>query len=69
VANAFGERPVLKVMYSALIRASDGWRWIQVKPFETKQLEAVGAELVAEHRHRYEPASTKSEGVSPSRRS
>jgi transposase-like protein len=67
VANAFGERAVLKLMYAALIRASEGWRGIQVKPYETKQLEAVGAELDAEYRHRHEPASTKSEGVSPSR--
>ena len=69
VANAFGERAVLKLMYAALIRASESWRGIQVKPFETKQLEAVGSELDAEHRRRHEPTRTKSEGVSPSRKS
>jgi transposase-like protein len=26
VANAFGERAVLKLMYAALIRASESWR-------------------------------------------
>ena len=49
VANAFGERAVLKLMYAALIRASETWRGVQVNPFELKQLEAVGAELDAEH--------------------
>jgi transposase-like protein len=69
VANAFGERAVLKLMYAALIRASESWRGIQIKPFETKQLEAVAAELDAEHRRRHEPTRTKSEGASPSRTS
>ena len=69
VSNAFGERAVLKLMYAALIRASETWRGIQVKPFETKQLEAVGAELDTEHRRRHNPTRTKSEGVSPSRKS
>ena len=69
VANAFGERAVLKLMYAALIRASESWRGIQIKPFETKQLEAVGAELDADHRRRHEPTKTPSEGVSPSRKS
>lgn len=69
VANAFGERAVLKLMYAALIRASESWRGIQIKPFEMKQLEALGAELDAEHRRRHEPTKTKSEGVSPSRKS
>ena len=68
-ANAFGERAVLKLMYAALIRASESWRGIQIKPFETKQLEAVGADLDAEHRRRHEPTKTKSEDVSPSRKS
>ena len=29
VANAFGERAVLKLMYAALIRASESWRGIR----------------------------------------
>ena len=69
VANAFGERAVLKLMYAALIRASQSWRGIQIKPFETKQLQAIGAELDAEHRRRHAPTQLKSEGVSPSRKS
>jgi transposase-like protein len=66
VANVFGERAVLKLMYAALIRASESWRGIQMKPFETKQLEAMREELDAEHRRRHELRVT-SEGASPSR--
>jgi len=69
VANAFGERAVLKLMYAALIRASESWRGVQIKPFELKQLEAVGKELDAEYQRRHEPVNTRSEGASPSRKS
>jgi hypothetical protein len=67
VANAFGERAVLKLMYAALIRASESWREIQMKPFEVKQLEAMKEELDAEHRRRHEPLRTPAEAASPSR--
>ena len=71
VANAFGERAVLKLMYAALIRASETWRGVLVNSFELKQLEAVGAELDAEHARRHAPieTKTKSEGVSSFRKS
>lgn len=69
VANAFGERAVLKLMYAALIRASESWRGIQIKPFEIKQLEAIGEELDAEHKRRHEPAKGSSEVASLSRKS
>ena len=71
VANALGERAVLKLMYAALIRASETWRGVLVNPFELEQLGAIGAELDAEHARRLAPmhAKTKSEGVSPSRKS
>jgi len=36
-----------------LIRASEGWRGIQMKPFELEQLEAIGRELDAEHARRH----------------
>ena len=65
VANAFGERAVLKLMYAALIRASESWRGIQMKPFEVKQLEAMKEDLDAEHRRRHEPLKTPSEGGVP----
>lgn len=37
----FGERPVLKLMYSALIRASETWRGIQVSELEHAQLQRL----------------------------
>ena len=69
VANAFGERPVLKLMYAALIRASERWRGIRVGAFERKQLEAIRQELDADHKKRHAPAIRKSEEASPSRKS
>lgn len=69
VANAFGERAVLKLMYAALIRASESWRGIVVKPLERKQLQVVGEELDAEYRKAHEPAIAKTEEASPSRKS
>ena len=69
VANAFGERAVLKLVYSALIRASDSWRGVQMSVFETKQLEAIRGELNAEHQRRHAPAVSKSEAATPSRKS
>jgi transposase-like protein len=67
VANAFGERPVLKLMYASLIRGSERWRGLRVGAFEAKQLEALRAELDDTHRRRVAPATTRSDEVSPSR--
>ena len=69
VPNAFGERAVLKLTYAALIRASEGWRGIQVKPFETKQLRVIGDELDTEYQRRNEVPKVKPTGSSPSRES
>ena len=69
VANAFGERAVLKLMYAALIRASESWRGIAVKPLERKQLQAIGEELDAEYRKIHEPTTAKIAVVSPSTKS
>jgi hypothetical protein len=42
IPHAFGERPVLKLMHAALIRASESWRGVKVTEFETRQLQALG---------------------------
>ena len=47
IPNAFGERPVLKLMYAAMIRAADRWRGITVGEFEQRQLRAIREELRA----------------------
>ena len=45
IPNAFGERPVLKLMFGAMIRAADRWRAIKLTDFERRQIAAVRKEL------------------------
>ncbi len=49
IANGFGERPVLKLMYAALIRATAQWRGITVTAFERKQGEVIRQEIAGAH--------------------
>lgn len=67
IANAFGERAILKLMYAATIRASETWRGIAVSAFERRQLEAIRTELDDAHHRRQAPAvSGQSAKKSPS---
>ena len=52
VPHAFGERPVLKLMYAAVIRAADRWRGLTVSEFEQRQLKAIREELDRAHTER-----------------
>jgi transposase-like protein len=52
----FGERPVLKMMYASLIRASDSWRGLQITEFERRQLETLREQLGEAHRRENAPA-------------
>jgi len=61
-----GERPVLKLMFAALIRAAERWRGIRMSEFETRQLEAIRSELDGEHARRTAPVARSSEAKSPS---
>src|SRR5438046_117429 len=45
IPHAFGEWPVLKPMYAAVIRATDRWRGILVGEFVQRQLHAIREEL------------------------
>jgi hypothetical protein len=54
--HAFGERPVLKLMYATVIRAADRWRGIMVGAFEQRQLRAIREELNRAHTERVAPA-------------
>lgn len=67
VANAFGERPVLKLMYASLIRGSERWRGLRIGPFELKQLDAIRAELDQAHQRQTAPAISRGSEASPSR--
>src|SRR5437870_5405923 len=56
IPHAFGERPVLKLMYAAVIRAADRWRGLTVGEFEQRQLRAIREELNRAHAERVAPA-------------
>ena len=58
--HAFGGRPVLKLMYAAVIRAADRWRGVTVGEFEQRQLRVVRDELDRPHATRVAPAVTTS---------
>ena len=45
--NAFGEKPVLKLMFAALIRAAESWRGLRFTEFELRQLDALRKDLDA----------------------
>jgi len=49
IPNAFGEKPVLKLMFGAMIRAAERWRAIRVTDFERRQMVAVRQELDHEY--------------------
>jgi putative transposase len=45
IPNAFGEKPVLKLMFGAMIRATERWRSIRITEFERRQMAAIRKEL------------------------
>jgi hypothetical protein len=45
IPNGFGEKPVLKLMFGALIRAAERWRGLHFTEFELRQIAAVRKEL------------------------
>lgn len=52
IPHAFGERAVLKLMYAALIRASQSWRRVVISEFELKQIEELKIDLDNEFKQR-----------------
>ncbi len=50
IPNAFGEKPVLKLMFGAKIRAAERWRAIRITDFERRQMAVVRQQLD----HQYE---------------
>jgi transposase-like protein len=54
--HMFGERPVLKLMYAALVRGSERWRGITISDFERKQLEQLQQDLRKQHQEENKPA-------------
>ena len=45
IPHAFGERPILKLMYAALIRTAERWHGLRFTEFELRQLKAIRDEL------------------------
>ena len=60
IPHAFGERAVLKLMYAALIRASDTWRRVVISEFELKQLAQLREHLERRHDERVAPMKNAS---------
>ena len=56
IANFLGDRAALKLMYAALIRASEQWRRITISQFEGRELQTIRQELDDAHRRRHAPA-------------
>jgi len=50
IPNAFGERPVLKLMFGAMTRAAERWRAIRLTEFERRQIDAVRKQLADEYK-------------------
>jgi transposase-like protein len=63
----FGERPVLKMMYAALVRAADGWRGVRITEFEHRQIEVLREQLTKELAERTAPAVTSERQRGPAR--
>jgi putative transposase len=49
IPNSFEEKPVLKLMFGALIRAAERWRGLRFTEFELRQIAAVRKELDDEY--------------------
>ena len=55
IPNAFGEKPVLKLMFGAMIRAAERWRAIKLTDFERRQMAALRKELDQEYEAQSRP--------------
>ena len=67
IPNAWGERPVLKLMFAAMTRASEKWRPIGITGFERHQMTAVGKELDEEYETANGPVQDPKTDHAPSR--
>ena len=49
IANTFGEKAVLKLMFAAMTRAAERWRAVKVTDFERRQMAVLRQELDDEY--------------------
>ena len=61
IPNGFGEKPVLKLMFGALIRAAERWRGLRFTEFELRQIAAVRKELDQEYEASISPLARSSQ--------
>jgi transposase-like protein len=61
IPNGFDEKPVLKLMFGALIRAAERWRGLRFSEFELRQLAAVRKELDEEYQATITPPARSSQ--------
>lgn len=66
IHSFFGERPVLKLMYASVIRASDSWRGIRIGELELGQLERLRDQLIDKHKEATKKPKAESPGSAPS---
>lgn len=66
IHSFFGERPVLKLMYASVIRASDSWRGVRIGELELGQLERPRDQLINHHKEATKNPTTESPGSAPS---
>ncbi|MCE2524348.1 MAG: transposase [Rhodobacteraceae bacterium] len=59
IPNAWGEKPVLKLMFGAMMRASERWKSI-------KGMKALRKELDEEYRSQVQPVQATTTGTRPS---
>lgn len=57
IPHAFGERAIMKLMYAALLRASESWRGIRITEFELRQLDLLRNELNEQFAAAHAPAA------------
>jgi len=50
IANTFGEKAVLKLMFAAMTRAAERWRAVKITDFERRQMAALRQELDEEYK-------------------
>ena len=67
IPNAFGEKPVLKLMLGAMIRAAERWRALKVTDLERRQMRAPREEIDHEYQTPDGLNPTASANASPSR--
>lgn len=63
--HTWGEKPVLKLMFGAMIRAAERWRAIKITDFERRQMAALREELNQEYETRNGLGKTPSTNANP----